>query len=130
MIEQDCVFCKIVKGEIPVRKIWEDKKYLAFLDQSPINAGHTLIIPKEHTEDIFDLKDGEYKKLMLAAKKVAKLLKEKLTPKKVGIMVEGFAISHTHVHLIPLNKSGELNPERARLSNVEELNIIAEKITK
>jgi histidine triad (HIT) family protein len=126
----DCIFCKIVKGEIPAVKIWEDKKYLAFLDMNPINPGHTLIIPKKHAEYLFDLKNSEYKKLMLNAKKIAKLLKEKLEPKRIGVMVEGFEIPHVHVHLVPLNNGRELSFERAKLMSPEELNKIAEKIKK
>jgi histidine triad (HIT) family protein len=127
-VSSHCVFCKIAKGEIPAIKIWEDKKYLAFLDMNPINPGHTLLIPKKHTEYIFDLKDNEYKKLMLNTKKIAKLLKEKLQPKRIGIAVEGFFVPHVHVHIVPLNKGNELNPERAKLMDPEELNKIAERI--
>jgi len=125
----DCIFCKIANGEIPAVKIWEDKKYLAFLDANPINSGHTLVIPKKHTDYIFDLKDGEYKKLMMTAKKIAKLLKEKLNSKRICIGVEGFAIQHVHVHLVPLDNAG-LNFERTNSMSSEELNKIAEKIKK
>jgi histidine triad (HIT) family protein len=130
MEKTDCIFCKIAKGEIPAVKIWEDKKYIAFLDANPINQGHTLILPKKHTDYIFDLKNREYKSLMLNAKKIAKLLKAKLNPKKVGVIIEGFGVPHVHIHLIPLEKRGELNPERAKPMSSEELNKIAEKITK
>jgi histidine triad (HIT) family protein len=126
----DCIFCKIINGEIQAVKLWEDRKYLAFLDMNPINPGHTLVVPKKHTDYIFDLKDREYKKLMLNAKKIAKLLKEKLNSKRIGIMVEGFAIPHVHVHLVPINNSGELNFENAKPTSSEELNKIAEIIRK
>jgi len=129
MKNSNCIFCKIVKEEIPSAKIWEDEKYLAFLDVNPINSGHTLLIPKKHTDYLFDFNDKEYSELMLKAKHLAKLLKNKLNPKRVGIAVEGFFIPHAHIHIVPLNKGNELNPERAKPMSKEELNKIAEKIT-
>lgn len=128
MTNSNCIFCKIVKGEIPAVKIWEDRKHFAFLDMNPINAGHTLLIPKKHTEYLFDLNDNEYAELMLKAKKIAKMLKDKLKPKRIGLIVEGFLIPHVHIHLVPLNKGGELSFEKAKLMNKEELNKIAERI--
>ena len=128
-INSDCVFCKIAKGEIPSAKIWEDKKYFAFLDMNPVTKGHTLLIPKKHDDYIFDMKKGEYAKLMLTSKKVAKILKEKLNPKRVGIIVEGFGVPHVHIHLIPINKPDEIIQKKTKMSS-EELNKIAEKILK
>ena len=127
-INEDCIFCKIVKGEIPCEKIWEDEGYFIMLDVNPINPGHTLVIPKKHTDYIFDLDDREYAKLMLKAKEIAKTLKDKLKPKRVGMAVEGFGVPHIHVHIVPLNKPNELNPERAKKTNLSELKKIAEKI--
>lgn len=127
-MKTDCIFCKIVKGEIPAVKIFEDEKHFAFLDMNPINSGHTLLIPKKHIEYLFDLNDSEYSELMLKAKHLAKLLKNKLEPKRVGIAVEGFFIPHAHIHIVPLNKGNELNPERAKPMSKEELNKLAEKI--
>jgi len=125
---ENCLFCKIVKGEIPSTKVWEDGKHLAFLDINPINPGHTVLIPKKHDNYLFDLEDGEYTELMLKAKKIAKMLKNKLKPKRIGLAVEGFFVPHVHVHLVPLNKGNELNPERAKNMSVEELKKIAKKI--
>lgn len=124
----DCIFCKIVKGEIPAVKIWEDEKHLAFLDVNPVNPGHTLIIPKKHNDYLFDLNDEEYNKLMLDAKKIAQLLKEKINPERIGVIVEGFAVPHVHVHLVPINHGGELSLSRGKPSSSEELNKIAERI--
>ncbi len=124
----DCIFCKIVKGEIPAVKIWEDEKHLAFLDVNPVNPGHTLIIPKKHNDYLFDLNDEEYNKLMLDAKKIAQLLKEKINPERIGVIVEGFAVPHVHVHLVPINHGGELSLSRGKPASTEELNKIAERI--
>ena len=124
----DCIFCKIVKGEIPAVKIYEDKKHFAFLDVNPINSGHTLLIPKKHTEYLFDLKDNEYSELMLKVKSFAKLLKNKLKSKKIGLIIEGFGVLHVHIHLVPINSMGELNQKRTKPVNKEELNKIAKKI--
>jgi len=125
--EENCIFCKIVKGEIPAVKIWEDEKYLAFLDMNPINQGHALLIPKKHDDYIFDLNNEEYSELMLKAKEVAKLLKEKLNPKRIGIIVEGFGVSHVHIHLVPINFPDEICNKRKPIDS-EELNKIAERI--
>ncbi len=123
----NCVFCKIVNGKIPAVKVWEDEKHIAILDMNPINSGHTLLIPKKHTDYIFDLKDKEYSELMLKAKEIAKLLKEKLNPKRIGIIVEGFGVSHVHVHLVPINFPDEICNKRKPIET-EELNKIAERI--
>lgn len=128
MTNENCIFCKIVKGKIPSVKVWEDDKHLAILDINPINPGHTVLIPKKHDDYLFDLEDGEYTELMLKAKKIAKMLKNKLKPKRIGLAVEGFFVPHVHIHLVPLNKGNELNPERAKNMGAEELNRIAKKI--
>jgi len=125
---ENCIFCRIVKGEIPCIKIWEDKNYLAILDVHPINPGHVLLMPKKHTEYLFDLKDKEYGELMLAGKKIAILIKNKLNPKKVGMAVEGFGVPHIHIHLVPVNNGNELNPERAKRAEKKDLEDIANKL--
>ena len=123
----NCIFCKIANGEIPAVRIWEDKKYVAFLDMNPVTPGHTLLIPKKHDDYIFDLKKGEYSKLMLKTKEVAKILKEKLNPKRVGVIIEGFGVPHVHIHLIPINKPDEIIKGKSK-TNSEELNKIAKMI--
>ncbi|MBU0959689.1 MAG: HIT family protein [Nanoarchaeota archaeon] len=125
---KNCIFCKIVKGEIPAVKIWEDEKYYVFLDENPINPGHTLVVPKKHTDYVFDLTDDEYSELMLTAKKISKKIKYKMKPKKVGMVIEGFGVPHIHVHLIPINHGNELNPENAKPAKKEELEDVGKRL--
>lgn len=126
----DCIFCKIVKGEIPSFKIWEDSKHLAFLSIAPIMPGHTLLIPKSHSEYIFDMEDEDLGNLLKASKPVAKLLKEKIQPKtgKIGIMVAGLEVPHTHIHLIPMDSEGDLTFANAKTATKDALEAVLNSI--
>jgi histidine triad (HIT) family protein len=117
----DCVFCKIIRGEIPTQKVWEDDKYFAFLDQTPIKPGHTLLLPKKHTDYVFDLPDDEYSELMLRAKELSKMLKTKMNSKRIGVAIEGFGVPHVHIHLVPINHGHELSPSDAKPATKDEL---------
>lgn len=121
------LFVKIINREIPAHIIWENDEFIAFLDISPIQIGHTLIVPKIQTDYIFDLENTNYSKFFLVAKDVAKILKNKLNCKRIAILVEGFAVPHCHIHLIPLNSELDLKSQRKVLSN-EKLAQIAQKI--
>lgn len=98
----DSIFTKIIKGEIPCHKVYEDSKVIAFLDIAPYTYGHTLVIPKDQTDHLWDLDDELYLCVMKIAKKVAERQREVLKPKRVGIIVEGFAVLHAHVHVFPM----------------------------
>jgi histidine triad (HIT) family protein len=98
----DTIFTKIIKGEIPCHKIYEDERVLAFLDISPYAAGHTLVISKEQTDQLWDLADELYTHLMNVVRKVANRQREILQPRRVGVVVEGFAVAHAHVHVFPM----------------------------
>ena len=101
---ENCVFCKIVKGEIPCVKIWEDEKHLAFLDLNPNTEGMTLVVTKDHFDsDATDMPEEAYSSLMLAAKKVAKILEKGLDVKRVAIVMEGLGVNHTHIKLYPIH---------------------------
>ena len=101
---ENCIFCKIVKGEIPCVKIWEDKDFLAILDDFPNTKGMTLVLTKKHFDSYaFDMHDKAYSELMLASKKVAKLLEKGLNVKRVAMVMEGLGVNHVHIKLYPLH---------------------------
>ena len=122
------IFTKIMNGEIPCHKIYEDEKYFAFLDIRPINTGHTLCIPKEETDYIFDLDDDVLSGLAVFSKKIAAALKKSVACKRVGVMVLGLEVPHTHIHLVPINSQGDLSFDNAKEADQEELAKLAEKI--
>lgn len=103
------IFTKIVNGEIPAYKIAEDDRYLAFLDVFPTTKGHTLVIPKQQTDYIFDLEDELYLGLMAFAKKVAAAVEKAVPCKRIGVAVVGLEVPHAHVHLIPINSMQDMN---------------------
>lgn len=105
--KMECIFCKIVKGEIPSYKLYEDDTVLAFLDINPYNPGHTLIVPKKHTLDITTIDNEELMHIMDVAKKMAKLLTEKLNCEGYTLIQNnGFVqeVKHFHLHVIPKYK--------------------------
>jgi len=113
-MDKECIFCKIVKGEIPCEKIWGDENFLAFLDVNPVVEGHTLVIPKKHFENIFETSDEIAGKINLVCKKVAILLKEKFNVNAVNIVnASGKAaqqsVFHLHYHVIPRRESDGLD---------------------
>lgn len=124
----DCVFCKIIKGEIPCHKIYESNDFLCFLDINPITEGHVLLIPKKHFEYVFDMPEKEYLKLFKESQLIANKLKNATKVKRIGLAIEGFAVPHVHLHLVPLTKGNQLNPENAKPLKHDELMKIADKI--
>jgi Diadenosine tetraphosphate (Ap4A) hydrolase and other HIT family hydrolases len=121
------IFSKIIAGEIPSYKVAEDDRFYAFLDINPLMKGHTLVIPKQETDYIFDLDDDTLSGLMLFAKRVAKAQKEVIACKRVGVAVIGLEVPHAHIHLIPINKESDMSfsKEREKLSNEEFAGIAA-----
>lgn len=110
------IFTKIAKGEIPSYKCAESEDFYAFLDISPLAAGHTLVIPK-HVEDdyIFHLDPDTYQGLWAFARKVAVALKEAVPCKRVGVAVLGMEVPHTHIHLVPLQTEGDMDFRKTKL---------------
>lgn len=109
------IFSKIITGEIPSYKIAEDERFYAFLDINPMAEGHTLVVPKQETDYIFDLDDASLSGLVLFARKVAKAIEKALTCRRVGMMVIGLEVPHTHIHLIPIQKEGDMNLSNPKL---------------
>lgn len=108
MQKSNCIFCKIVAGEIPSYKIREDENFVAFLDISPNCKGQTLVIPKKHYDsDLFLMPDDIYSDYLLATKKVVKILKEKLQVERVGMIMEGMGVNHVHMKLYPMHGVGK-----------------------
>lgn len=110
------IFTKIVNGEIPSYKIAENDRFYAFLDINPIAKGHTLVIPKREVDYIFDLADDELADMMVFAKHVAVAVKKAIPCVKVGVAVIGLEVRHAHIHLVPMQKEGDLNFKNPKLS--------------
>lgn len=123
---EDSIFTKIIKGEIPCYKVYEDEKTLAFLDIYPAVPGQVVVVPKVQVEFVWDLSDDDYNALMLAVQKVARRLREVMGTKYVGQKIEGVEVPHAHVKLYPFNTVAEFNgpqdtsrePDHAPLSEV------------
>lgn len=107
---EDSIFTRIVKGEIPCHKLYEDDATLAFLDIHPVQPGHSLVIPKQQVDKLYDLDDATYQAVMATAKKLARQLEAKLN-KRVGYLVVGVDVPHAHVQLIPFSEASEMHGE-------------------
>lgn len=119
------IFSKIIAGEIPSYKIAENDKFYAFLDINPVNWGHTLVVPKRETDYIFDIPDTELGEMMVFAKRVAKALESVMPCRKIGVTVLGLEVPHAHIHLVPLQKEGDMDfshkisdPDPARMTEI------------
>ncbi|MEW6611620.1 MAG: HIT family protein [Pseudomonadota bacterium] len=122
------IFTRIVRGEIPAQKLMEDDRYLAFLDVRPVTPGHALVIPKKEHDYIFTLDDETLAGLLPFAKRVVPALERVTGCLRVGVMVAGLEVPHTHVHLIPMNAVSDLNFARAHPASSEELAAMGDKI--
>lgn len=129
-MQEDSIFTKIIKGEIPANKIYEDEHTLAFLDIHPIQPGHTLVIPKKQVEFAWDLDDSTYQAVMSTAKKVATRIKEVLRPAYVGEQIIGVEVPHAHVHVIPFNTVAEFRnqPDKTKEPDFAALTEMAKKL--
>ena len=125
------IFSRIVAGEIPCYKVAEDENFLAFLDISPLVKGHTLVIPKKETDNIFDIESEEYQNLWSFAKKVSIAIKKAIPCVRVGVTVIGLEVPHAHIHLIPINSMDDMNFARPKLQlSREQMHEIASSIAK
>jgi histidine triad (HIT) family protein len=130
---QNCLFCKIIKGEIPCTKIYEDEKFLAFLDINPVNHGHTLIVPKEHFDNTASTPDEILSELIIQGKKIGQALMESVGAEGFNFFTNngkaaGQVIFHTHFHIIPRNLDDGLKHWGSKKYNDGEAGEVAEKI--
>lgn len=124
------IFSKIIAGEIPSYKVAENEKFYAFLDINPLQKGHTLVIPKKETDYIFDIEDNDLAEMIVFAKKVATAIKETIPCIKIGVAVIGLEVRHAHIHLVPMQKEGDLNFSNKKMTlKAEEMEQLAKNIS-
>lgn len=114
------IFSRIVAGEIPCYKIAENDKFFAFFDISPLVPGHTLVIPKKEEDYIFDIADEDLAEMIVFAKKIAVAIKKAIPCRKVGVAVIGLEVPHAHIHLVPMQKEGDLDFRHEKMHPTEE----------
>jgi len=125
------IFTKIINREIPAHIVAEDERYIAFLDINPLVLGHTLVVPKQEVDFLFDLDDDTVAGINVFAKKVAHAIKKAVPCRRVGVAVIGLEVPHAHVHLIPMNTMNDINFTRPKLTpSAAELTQTAEAIRK
>lgn len=123
------IFTKIVNGEIPSYKIFENEHFYSFLDISPMTKGHTLVIPKKEVDYLFDIDDTMLSEMIVLSKKIAKAIEKAVECTRVGVMVVGLEVPHAHIHLIPIQNEGDMNLSNKRIQlTKEEFEKIAEDI--
>lgn len=124
------IFSKIIAGEIPGYKVAENEKFIAILDAFPIAKGHTLVIPKQEIDYIFDIPDNLLAEYMLFAKKVALKIEKVISCERVGVAVVGLEVPHAHIHLIPINAVSDIDFSKPKLSfSKEEYEDLAKRIS-
>lgn len=131
MFVEECIFCKIINGDIPCHKVYEDEKVLAFLDIHPIQTGHTLVISKAHEPHFEKLGNEDYLAVMKAVKQIASKLKSVFARQRACVRVEGFDVPHAHVHVYPANSPDEFYGDKKRSEmepDHDELAEIAQKL--
>jgi len=122
------IFTKIIQGEIPCHKLYEDERSFSFLDIRPINPGHALVMPKEETDYLFDLGDEMLQHLMVVAKKVGLAIDRAVSCERVGIIVAGLEVPHAHIHLVPIRSVGDIDFANAKPADDLELASMADRI--
>lgn len=122
------IFSKIAAGEIPSYRVAEDDRHYAFLDINPVAPAHTLVIPKREVDYLFDLEEDEYRDLMSFARRVAAALKQAFPCRKVGMAVLGLEVPHAHIHLVPLDREGDMDFSHKLQLEPAEMQRIASRI--
>jgi len=123
------VFSKIIAGQIPSYKIAESEKFIAFMDIEPLVTGHVLVVPKTEVDKLFDVPDEYLSEMLLFAKPIAHAIEKAFRCNRCGISVVGLEVPHAHMHLVPINSSGDLNFTRPKLKcSAEDLKAAQKKI--
>jgi histidine triad (HIT) family protein len=115
------IFTRIIQGEIPCEKILENDRFFAFLDIRPIAPGHTLVVPKDAIDKLYELSPADLEGLMPFARRIAQALERTVPCRRIGMMVAGFEVPHAHLHLVPLKEEGDLSFSKATPATREEL---------
>lgn len=123
------LFSKIISGEIPGYKIAEDDRFYAFLDINPVRPGHTLVVPKEEKDYLFDLDDETLGAMMVFARRVASAIKSVTSCRKVGVAVIGLEVNHAHIHLIPITNEGDMDFKKKQTLPEEEMKDLCTRIS-
>lgn len=122
------IFTKIINGELPAYKIAENDQFLAFLDINPNAKGHTLCIPKQEINKIFDMEEEHYVELMKFSRKIAKALEQAVPCQRIGMSVVGLEVPHVHVHLIPLQTMDDIRFSKKESLSPAEFEEIVKKV--
>ena len=122
------LFSKIIRGELPCYKIYDDDQVFAFLDIRPLALGHTLLIPKREIDDMLDVPFDLYLKVMGEVQRISRALKEAAGSRRVGLIVQGFEVPHFHVHMVPINRPGDMAMSNARERGAGEMEEMQQKI--
>jgi histidine triad (HIT) family protein len=126
----ESLFTKIINGEIPSHRVYEDVKTYAFLDINPIQPGHVLVVPKKEVTRFEDLDDEDFVAMMRTVKLVSQRIKQVFNPRRIGVIIEGFEVDHAHVKVFPINNEAELRhiPDPKDAPSQEDLAKMAEKL--
>lgn len=126
--ESSCIFCRIVAGGAPAHIVWADMEHVAFLDHNPVAAGHLLVIPRVHAPTVYDLDADAYARLFERVRALAGPVARAARAPRAGIAVEGFGVSHAHVHVVPVWRGGDLDPCRQVTSSEGDLRAAAARL--
>ncbi len=133
---QDCIFCKIIAGEIPSFKLYEDDATFAFMDINPANDGHALVVPKDHAKDVHAVSDGSISRTVITAKKIAAAIEKTVSPGGINLVqsngpAAGQSVFHFHMHVLPRREGDDLKLNWGlKPGDMDAIGKLAEKIKK
>ena len=122
------LFTRIIEGEIPSYRVAEDAEFYAFLDINPVQPGHTLVVPRQEVDYVFDIEDDLLGRMMVFAKQVARQIQTVTKCRKVAVLVLGLEVNHSHIHLVPINAEGDIDLKKKLQLPAEEMERIAREL--